>query len=91
MFSFQVSSTHTEIFPDNLCYSNYDVIPSVSLDGKEAVCRAGEPGSVSELGRLTGEGNGNPLQYSCLESPMDREAWMDDSPWGRKELEGLSE
>ena len=31
-----------------------------------------------------GEGNGNPLQYSCLENPMDREAWC---PWGRKELD----
>ena len=36
-----------------------------------------------------GEGNGNPLQYSCLENPMDREAWQgrQRSPWGHKELD----
>ena len=36
---------------------------------------AGEPGSVSGLGRSFGEGNGNPLHYSCLENSMDRGAW----------------
>ena len=35
----------------------------------------GEVGSVSELGRSPGEGHGNPLQYYCLENPMDRSAW----------------
>ena len=34
-----------------------------------------------------GEGHGNPLQYSCLENPMDRGAWQAYSPWGRKELD----
>jgi len=34
-----------------------------------------EPGSIPGLERLSGEGNGNPLQYSCLENPMDGEAW----------------
>ena len=34
-----------------------------------------DPGSVPELGRSPGEGTGNPLQYSCLENPMDRGAW----------------
>ena len=33
-------------------------------------------GSIPELGRSPGEGNGNPLQYSCLENPMDRGAWQ---------------
>ena len=37
------------------------------------MCSAGDPGSVSELGRSPGEGNGTSLQYSCLENPMDRE------------------
>ena len=37
---------------------------------------AGELGSIPGLGRSTGEGNGNPLQYSCLENPMDRGAWQ---------------
>ena len=36
---------------------------------------AGEAGSVPGLGRFSGEGNGNPLQYSCLGNPMGREAW----------------
>ena len=35
----------------------------------------GDPGSIPELGRSPGEGNGSPLQYSCLENPMDRGAW----------------
>ena len=42
---------------------------------------AGDPGSVRVLGRTTGEGSGNPLQYSCLGSPMDEEL-VDYSPWG---------
>ena len=43
--------------------------------GKESVCNAGDPGSIPGLGRSPGEGNGNPLQYPCLENPMDRGAW----------------
>ena len=41
-------------------------------DGKESACNTGDPGSISELGRSPGEGNGNPLQYSCLEDSIDR-------------------
>ena len=41
-------------------------------DGKESACNARDPGSVPGLGRSSGEGNGYPLQYSCLENPMDR-------------------
>ena len=44
-------------------------------DGKESACNAGNLGSISGLGRSPGGGNGNPLQYSCLKNPMDREAW----------------
>ena len=43
-------------------------------DGEESACNAGDPGSVLRLGRSPGEGNGNPLQYSCLENSMDRRA-----------------
>jgi len=39
------------------------------------VCNAGDVGSIPWLGRSPGEGNGNPLQDSCLENPMDRGAW----------------
>ena len=42
---------------------------------KNLLANAGDVGSVPGLGRSPGEGNGNPLQYSCLEKPMDREAW----------------
>ena len=41
--------------------------------GKEYTCNAGDLGSIPELGQSPGEGNGNPLQYSCLENPMDEE------------------
>ena len=42
---------------------------------KNLPANAGNTGSVPGLGRSTREGNGNPLQYSCMENPMDREAW----------------
>ena len=45
------------------------------LYGKESTCNVGELGSIPGLGRSPEEGNGNPLQYSCLENSMDREAW----------------
>ena len=44
-------------------------------DPKESACNAEDPGSIPGLGRSLREGNGNPLQYSCLENPMDRGAW----------------
>ena len=44
--------------------------------GKESTCKAGDLGSIPGLGRSPGEGNGYPLQYSCLENPMDRGAWQ---------------
>ena len=56
--------------------------PGVS-DGKESARSAGDPGSIRGWERSPGRGNGNPLQYSCLENPMDGGAW--DSPWGPKE------
>ena len=44
-------------------------------DGKESACNAGDLGSIPGSGRSLGEGNGNPLQYSYLENPVDRGAW----------------
>ena len=44
-------------------------------DSKASVYNAGDPGSIPGLRRSLGEGNGNPLQYYCLENPMDRGAW----------------
>ena len=56
--------------------------PSLSLkgfpggsEGKASACNAGNLGSICGSGRSPGEGNSNPLQYPCLENPMDREAW----------------
>ena len=51
------------------------VFPHSSV-GKESACNAGDPGSIPELGRFPGEGNGNPLQYPCLGNPMNRESWQ---------------
>ena len=44
-------------------------------EGKASACDVGDPGLIPGSGRSPGEGNGNPLQYSCLENPMDRGAW----------------
>ena len=44
-------------------------------DGKESVCNVEDPGSIPGSGRSSGEGNGYPFQYSCLEKPTDRGAW----------------
>ena len=44
-------------------------------DGKVSACNAGDPASIPGLGRSPGEENRNPLQYSCLENPIDRGAW----------------
>ena len=45
-------------------------------DGKESACSAGDWGLIPGSGRSPGEGNGNPLQYSCLENSMDRGVWL---------------
>ena len=45
--------------------------------GKESACNAGDSGSIPELERSPGGGHGNPLEYSCLENPIDRGAWWD--------------
>ena len=59
----------------NRIYSiSYWGFPGNSVS-KESACRAGDLGSIPGSGRSPGEGNGNPLQYSCLENPVDREAW----------------
>ena len=47
----------------------------VGSDGKASACNAGDLGLITESGRSPGEGNGTPLQYSCLDNPMDRGAW----------------
>ena len=46
-----------------------------SPNSPKSACKAGDLGSIPESGRSPGEGNDSPLQYSCLENPMDRGAW----------------
>ena len=54
------------------------------LNGEESACNAGGPGSIPESGRSPGEGNGYPLQYSCLKHPRQR-SLAGHSSWGRRE------
>ena len=54
-------------------------------DDKKSACNAGDTGSISGLGRSPGEGNGNPLQYSCLENPQGQRSLVGYSPQGCKE------
>ena len=57
------------------------------FSGKVSACSAGDEGLIPGLGRSPGVGNGNPVQYSYLENPMDRGTWLGYSPWVRKELD----
>ena len=62
-----------------------------SSDGKESACNEGDLGSIPGSGRSSGEVNGNPLQYSCLESPVDRGAWRATVNGVAKSQTGLSD
>ena len=77
--SFPPSSIYTYIYKYFKCLIEVQLIycgfPCDS-DGKESACSAGDPGLITGLGRSPGEGNGNALQYSCLEDPMDGGAWQ---------------
>ena len=55
---------------------NRELAAHYGSDGKEFACSAGDLGSIPGLGRSPGGRHGNPLQYSCLENPMDRGAWQ---------------
>ena len=59
------------------------------LDSQQSTCNAGKLGLIPGSGRSSGEGNGYPLQDSCLENSMDRGAWwvIGYSPWGCKGLD----
>ena len=64
-----------------LCYLPYGGFPGGS-GGKESTCNARDLASIPGLGRSPGEGNGYPLQYSCLENSMEPGK---HSPWGHKQ------
>ena len=70
------SLLHVSHEPQTSFTLNYNyLITCMSFPGssvnKESACKAGDPGSIPGLGRSPGEGNGNPLQHSCLENPMN--------------------
>ena len=54
-------------------------------EGKESTCNMGDLGLISGLGRSPGEGDGSPLQYSCLENPYGQRGLAGYNPWGHKE------
>ena len=54
-------------------------------DGKESACNAADSGLIPGLGRSPGEGNGYPVQCSCLENPHGQRSLVGYSPWGHKE------
>ena len=56
----------------------------IGSDGKVFAYNVGDQSLIPGSGRSSGEGNGNPLQYSCLGNPMDEGAWQTYHPWGRK-------
>ena len=66
--------------------AKYSVFPQW-LSSKESVFSAGDTGSIPESGRIPGEGNGKPLQYSSLGNPMDREDWWATVHGVAKELD----
>ena len=78
-----VSSGNTETPRKNVLPASWARLSSIKLihkgfpvgsDGKESVCNEGDLGLIPKSEIAPGEGDGNPLQYSCLENPMDREA-----------------
>ena len=81
------SDFYHPFFPENPLKTQWDQrwvrLPNIlvplglpgSSDGKASACSEGDLGSIPGLGRSPGEGNGNPLQYSCLENSMDGGAW----------------
>ena len=86
MYSFCISFFYSACFSSQFCKDLVYIykphgFPGAS-DAKESTCNVGDQGSMVQMGSIPGsgkspgEGNGNPLQYSCLEDPMDRGAWQ---------------
>ena len=80
-FGWMCTKMTVDINVSLICY--YSLVPTMcqiglphSSVGKESACSAEDPGSIPGFGRSPGEGIDNPLQYSCLENPMDRGAWQ---------------
>ena len=77
---------HTRCLYFNDVYYKLWGFPGGSV-GKKSACSAGDPGSIPGSGRSPGEGNGNPLQDSCLEKPHGQRSLVGYSPGGHKELD----
>ena len=71
-------------FPANRSHNLTKTITDGS-DGKESACNVGDLGSIPGLGRSSGGGHDNPLQYICLENPHGQRSLVGYSPWGYKE------
>ena len=69
-----------------MTYTHYYMGFPGGAEVEASACNMRELGSIPGLGRSPGEGNGNPVQYSCLENPMDGGAWW-ATLHGRKELD----
>ena len=69
MYRYVCVCVYIYIYMTNVCFPG-------GSDGKESACNAGNLGLIPGSGRSPREGNGNPLQYSCLENPKDRGAWQ---------------
>ena len=67
--------SHFAVHVANMAHTTYEMGILQWLSGKESTSSVGDPSWISGLGRCPGEGNGNPLQYSCLGNPMNRGAW----------------
>ena len=63
-------------------YSIYGCL-SRWLSSKVSACNVEDPGLIPVLGRFPGGGHGNPLQYSCLEIPIDKGVWLQSMGWQR--------
>ena len=72
---FHVVSEAVDVFLDISCFFCDPTGFPGGSDGKASACNAGDPGSILRSGKSPGGGNGNPLQYCCLENSMDRGAW----------------
>ena len=65
-----MGNAETTVYSEqNLCFSGGSEV-------KESTCQPGDMGSIPGSGKFPGEGNGSPVQYSCLGNPMEREAWQ---------------
>ena len=73
-----ISKGECEVYENLLyyLYSNSIHLIVYGSGSKESACSSGQPGMILGLGRSPGEGNGNPLQYSCLENSIDEGAWQ---------------